>query len=257
MTTSKKIVYFDDEIDGDAIMKFRLVYIGPLPSSRSDNSSGHLGSARKRKIAHRIRKRFHRQLKSLWERSPVLKNCQIYNEDFANGFSKRLDQSSESSWGGSAYGNSEKRSLLELVRDQFPIGPFKFAPVVLERYSVSCELDVLLLRRDNPVEQADKSVLNGSSDIDNRVKFLIDCLKCPKSMGGFNEEDKITRKGDEDDSLVARLTVEADLLHRPKRNMPDSGDKVSNRANEDQWVHAIVSVELKPYNVNMFNLMFA
>ena len=50
----------------------------------------------------------------------------------------------------------------------------------------------------------------------------------------------------EDDDLVTALTVETDMLLDPPNGEADHGE-----------VKLVISVELKPYDVNMFNLSFA
>ena len=84
------------------------------------------------------------------------------------------------------------------------------------------------------------------------MKTLIDALRMPKSanelrgneMPGVGEDPFFCLL--EDDDLVTAVTVETDMLLDPPNGEADHGE-----------VKLVISVELKPYDVNMFNLSFA
>jgi hypothetical protein len=65
-STKRLVVHSDPETDPDtSLMEFRLTYAGPLlAASQHDPRTNH---------KHEIRKRFHPQLKRLWEITPWLK----------------------------------------------------------------------------------------------------------------------------------------------------------------------------------------
>jgi hypothetical protein len=88
-------------------------------------------------------------------------------------------------------------------------------------------------------------------DIDNRVKTVIDCLRQPRNQ---LEVPNDPRDGEdpffcllEDDKQVHRLMVETDTLLDPQTE--DSADQ--------RKVKLVVTVELRPYYVTMFDLSFA
>jgi hypothetical protein len=137
--------------------------------------------------------------------------------------------------------------LAEYIASNFARDGYRFAPLVCEDFSLLCSLDILFLRRDFPIGVV------SAGDLDNRVKTLIDTLRMPK---GANElKGYETPAPDEnpffclleDDDLVTSLTVESGMLLDP----PTDGDGGDGR------VKLVISVELKPEDITMFNLGFA
>jgi hypothetical protein len=92
-----------------------------------------------------------------------------------------------------------------------------------------------------------------AGDLDNRIKTLIDTLRKPQNANELRGHETPSAGEDpffcllEDDDLVTGLTVETDMLLDP----PCEGD-----AGQAQ-VKLIISVELRPSHVTMFNLSFA
>jgi hypothetical protein len=149
--------------------------------------------------------------------------------------------------------------LLDLIQQEYCSkcrndNGYLWAPILLDRYSVHCELDVLILRRGG----IGSSISDG--DLDNRVKTLIDCLKQPKGqeiVGQPTEQEKPFFCLLEDDKLVTRLEVQSDQLFKPRVYLPKEPDRDRKRASDDRLAHVVVTITLKPYIVNTFNLMFA
>jgi hypothetical protein len=87
-------------------------------------------------------------------------------------------------------------------------------------------------------------------DIDNRLKTIIDALRLPgnaKELVGY----ETPAEGEdpfycllEDDKQVTQLSVETDTLLDPLKN-----DKF--------FVRLVITVDIHPYYVTMFNLSFA
>jgi hypothetical protein len=92
-----------------------------------------------------------------------------------------------------------------------------------------------------------------AGDLDNRIKTLIDALRKPHSANELRGNE-IPAPGEdpffcllEDDDLVTALSVETDMLLDP----PVADDAAQRQ------VKLIISVELKPSHITMFNLSFA
>lgn len=120
---------------------------------------------------------------------------------------------------------------------------YQFVPLVLESFSLLCSLDILFLRRDIP-----GSALH-AGDIDNRIKTLIDALRPPRSQNELVGDDLVPKSDEtpffcllQDDKQVSHFSVETDTLLTPGTDLRDA--------------LVVVSVELRPYYVNMFNLSF-
>jgi len=153
-----------------------------------------------------------------------------------------------------SHAGRETLGLLSLASDQCPhlweniaerhkVCGHRFVPLVCQEFSLLCELDILMLRNDKP-----GSVLH-SRDLDNRLKVLFDALRMPKNE---NEVADIDFCADEepmyvllqDDSLISSVSLETDELLAPKND-------------EESQVRLTVTVTLRPYDVNTFNLSFA
>jgi len=153
-------------------MEFRLIYQGYLKSN---------GNVEEK---HKIRKCFHPQLKELWNQSP-LKDCRDWLE---------------------VPPRKNKISIIE------QIGGFQFAPLVTRRQSLFCELDVILLRPEEP----GKFIRSG--DIDNRLKTLFDALRRPKDESEIPSNEKPTMEETpffcllQDDVLIVSVSVTCDRL---------------------------------------------
>lgn len=89
-------------------------------------------------------------------------------------------------------------------------------------------------------------------DLDNRVKSLIDGLRKPNGKNELSEHQSPKQEEDpffmllQDDKLITDLQVETDVLLAPL-----------DRDEPKNLVHAVVSVEIKPYDIGVFNLSFA
>ena len=173
------------------------------------------GNTKKRSShKHSIRREFHRQLKRLWE---IDEGLQTY---------KKLRRSRESD---------------ETYFEPKTVGKYNFVSLIRKELKLSCSLDVLFLRND--------SLSKSAGDIDNRIKTLIDSLRCPDE-GELKDED--TPEADEedrfyclleDDKLIGRFAVTVDTLLDPVSNTNDE-------------VGLVVMVELSPSVHTMLNSNF-
>ena len=156
-------------------MQFTLHYRGPLKSNGT--------SADK----HTIRRHFHGQLKQVWGHLPL-------------------------------------KAFPELLTPPDPVGNkgvsvlcerhgFVFASLVSSKVHLVAELDIRILW---PQELG--AIISSGGDLDNRLKTLLDSLKVPSEPSALPPGTK-PGEGEEpffclleDDSLITKLTVEADRL---------------------------------------------
>lgn len=216
----------DEPREGVERMRFKLTYRGPLKAHRV-NSEGHAD-----KMAphiHAIRRHFHLQLKELWQTNRMLSEHKSHPSDY--GLPNAPD--------------GERVSLLDIVAQSHQCNGFRFVPLVRKSWSLECDLSILLLRKDHP-----GSGIVHRGDLDNRVKTLLDALRFPETpqeAGGETPQD-----GEdpffcllEDDKFVSGLSVESGQLLEP----------ISD-GEPDNTVQLVVSVDVRPYFVTMFNLAF-
>jgi hypothetical protein len=198
-------------IDGNW-MQFRLTYTGPLfASQENDSRSRH---------KQEIRKVFHKQLKSLWNISPILKS---YNE----GKSREVG-----------------KPVPEYLAEQYAYNGYNFVPLLVPKLFLLCNIGVLFLRPEEP-----GSVIQ-SGDLDNRLKTIFDALRMPKTkaeLGGYDAPES----GENpfycllpEDRLISGVSVETDTLL-----------EISD-AHTMHDAKLIITVNLKPYKSTLENLTF-
>lgn len=91
------------------------------------------------------------------------------------------------------------------------VGAFKFAPLVSRTISLVAELNVVMLKPGAP-----GGAVQRGGDIDNRLKTLLDALRCPHSAQELPEADAPGAEEDpffcllEDDDLITDLGVTVD-----------------------------------------------
>lgn len=158
-------------------MEFRLIYEGPLKSKANIEEK------------HALRKYFHPQLKELWNQPPLSGNKPYLNETPKPG----------------------EISIIEKVEN------FNFAPFVTNRLQLIAELDIVMLRAEEPGN------LFFGGDIDNSLKILFDALRMPHSLKEIPLMDKKTETNYDplycllqDDKLVTSVKVTIDRFLHPK-----------------------------------------
>ena len=184
--SSERIVLLDDpdnDPKGNA-MDFRLTYDGPLWAATSDNPRA--------KHKHDIRRRFHPQLKRLWQINP---NLQEWEEH---------DPVTDASVPAS-----------DALATRFSRIGYRFVPLVTEDHRLICSIDILFIRPEAP------GSLIRSGDLDNRLKVLFDSLRLPadlKELGGYHtpgpDEDPFFCLL-QDDKLITHLSISTDMLLEP------------------------------------------
>jgi hypothetical protein len=223
-------------------MRFRLTYEGELYASGRDPEGGQRVPMAEHK--QRIRKQFHGQLKQFWQNNKFLRDHQVKPIEF------NLTPAQMVQFIGSLGGpHQEKVPMAEYIASKYQRNGYRFVPLVREDISILCSLDILFLRRDFPL-----GVIS-AGDLDNRVKTLIDALRIPKNANELRGNETPAEGEDpffcllEDDDLVTALRVETDMLLDPPKN--EGTDAARSE------VKLVISVELRPDNVTMFNLNFA
>jgi hypothetical protein len=82
-----------------------------------------------------------------------------------------------------------------------------FVPLITEEMDIRCSLDILFLRPSPPGKIIDRT------DLDNRLKTLIDALKVPDTAEGLGESsDEPIYCLLEDDRLISEIKVVSDQL---------------------------------------------
>lgn len=184
-------------------MNFRLNYIGRLPTSGS-NTSGRPAA----KWA--IRKAIQPQLAYLFKTHPVYTGLGFSFTGMSMGHTLVA--------GDVSIGRLE--SVARALAAPVVVDGKAFIPLVRKSLELTCELEILFLRRGEP-----GALILPGGDIDNRLKTLFDALKIPSS------QDLAVDQPDadpffcllEDDSLITGFNVETDrLLIPPQGNEDDA-----------------------------------
>lgn len=165
-------------------MEFRLIYEGPLPSNGNPS------------IKHEIRKKFHVQLRELWDAHRFL---QLMKERVTL----------EPGFMGSTFLNALAR--------RFEVEGFRFVPLVNNVYGLVCGLDILFLRKGKPGE-----LVMPGGDIDNRIKTLLDALRMPHNQKELastpDSEEEPFFCLVEDDALITEVNITTDRLLTPVKS---------------------------------------
>lgn len=118
------------------------------------------------------------------------------------------------------------------------VGQKHFLPLVRSSLHLSCEIDILFLRQQDP-----GALVSQGGDIDNRIKTLLDALRMPSP----DEENKYPTPAQgpvfclmESDTLVSRLNIDTDRLLFPETEKPNE-------------VHLVMDVSLNVLQVAAYN----
>lgn len=215
-------------------MKFRLVYDGPVLATRSVPATGEKPERAKHKFE--MRRAFHQQLKNLWEGDEFLRTTEVYGNSF--------DWDMDSIIGGTP---GERRRLHDVLADQYSMFGWKFIPLAVEGFQVSCSLRILFLCR----EVAGGIIKYG--DIDNRVKTIFDALRMPQNKMEMFGNDTPGPGEDpfyvllRDDGMITHAEIEADTLWE---------DPPTEKGRESH-ARVVIEVTIRPTVVSMFNIAFA
>jgi hypothetical protein len=182
-------------------MEFILLYEGRLKSS---------GNAADK---HALRKYFSEQLETLWNNKPLAGKEDLLRYPPRKG----------------------ETSIIEKVEGHY------FAPLVTSRLHLVAELDILLLRPEQP------GYLISGGDIDNKLKTLFDGLRTPNNIHEIPGGEPKNSPGRplycllEDDKLITRVNVRVERLLRPA---------------PEKYVNMYLGVKIKASKVVMENIGF-
>lgn len=191
-------------------MKFTLVWQGKLPSS---------GNKSKPADVARIRADLSPQLEYLWQTHPalqVLKDCGFINNPASR--TVNLVPGATSRYIAEHFPGS----MIDLC-EPLSVGGHKFKPLVRKSLDLSCRLDVLFLRQDDP-----GAIISQGGDLDGRIKVLLDALRMPTNaeltVQGAPAGDTYCLM--EADTLVSGLEVETERLLLPPSTHPHEAQLV-------------------------------
>jgi hypothetical protein len=227
-------------------MRFRLTYQGQLRPNQRDPQNGQQDRLAEHKQS--IRKVFHSQLKQLWQTNKFLREHTVDPQAWVSPVAVPANQVSNTGAYDARGPRPERLPLSEAIANLYQENGYRFVPLVREDFGLLCSLDILFLRRDFP-----GTGVISAGDLDNRIKTLIDTLRKPHSGNELKGNESPSAGEDpfycllEDDDLVTSLSVQADMLLDPP----------SGSNNSHGEVKLVVSVEIKPSHVTMFNLSFA
>ncbi len=243
MNAPERVAYFprpQDDPEWEPWMRFRLTYEGELRATGRDPEKDQRDPLACHKQA--IRKIFHGQLKLLWETNKFLKAHEV-----PEGSIHVRPGDVISVKGGLPGAPKKTTPLVDHIASNFHRDGYRFVPLVCEDFWLLCSLDILFLRRDF------RAGVIHAGDLDNRVKTLIDTLRMPKGANELKGHETPATGEDpffcllQDDNLVTALSVQSGMLLDPR----------IDRDGGDGRVKLVISVELKPDDVTMFNLGFA
>ena len=186
------------------------------------------GNSRKKPDVWELRKAFHPQLKRFWLAHQHLNSVKTHC--FLKDSQER---------------GHELQLLSEQFADFFTVDSTHFVPLAIQKLHLVCEIDVLLLVSPNSAH------LLARSDIDNRMKTLLDGLRMPQQKSELLNDLSAGSVQDpyyvlvEDDSQVSKLSVEYDTYLAAEQ---------ADIAND--IVSAIISVRIRPTLVTMTNNIY-
>jgi hypothetical protein len=225
--------YFDDPIEGEDVVEFRLLYGGDLPSAT--------GTKTRAKLKHAIRKEFHLQLRNLWHGDGTLKQLAmrtgiLQGKDGGADFSP--ERRAEEDIGTPA----ALQAGLHMISQKWERNGYSFVPLVTRDLSLRCAMDILFLRPEDP------NLFSERGDLDARLKTIFDALRMPANLneaGGVgpaeNEHPFFLLL--EDDKLVTEVRVVTDKLLFPPKTANDAFLVIHvklkpTRPLPDSWVFA-------------------
>ncbi len=213
-------------------MQFHLVYNGSLRSS---------GNNKKPQDVAAVREKFHPQMERLWQTHNALKileqkgarqisGGQITHAIIDDKGQRRLNPRQMAQFGYTAF--------VDLI-SPLKVGSHDYIPLVRESLHLSCELDILFLRQQDPGE-----LISQGGDIDGRIKLLLDALRMPSRQEQDVAPPSLTGPIFclmQEDTLVSRLNVDTDRLLFPETEKPDE-------------VHLVIRVTLNVLQVADYNV---
>ena len=117
-----------------------------------------------------------------------------------------------------------------------PVKGKQFRPLVRKSLDLTCTLNFLFLRQEEP-----GALIKKAGDIDNRIKVFIDALEMPSEDLDGDEGDDINLPLLERDSLVRGIEINTERLLLPEEDFPNQ-------------VHMVVEVVVHVEHVGPWNM---
>jgi hypothetical protein len=177
-----------EPIEEDDLLEFRLLYEGELLASGNDKT--------RPSEKHRIRRALHPQLRRLWQ-----------TNDNLRGLARH---SAKNEVPGLSDAELVKKGL-DVIGRQYARAGYNFVPLVAQKYTLRCSVDILLLRPEE-----DRFIFT-RGDIDGQLKTLFDALRLPDSAeetdgGGPGPDEDPFFCLLTDDKLISAVQVTTDQL---------------------------------------------
>ncbi|WP_143748491.1 hypothetical protein [Mesorhizobium carmichaelinearum] len=186
---------FNDPYAKEPFMYFRLTYEGPLHATQDVQ-----GDPDKRRFQkHDLRRKFHPQLKHLWETHPMLIEKNSGRDGHAVRYIARTAAENQ------VYG-------------------YSYVPLLKKGDHVICHIETLFLRRQMP-----GGLIRGG-DLDNRMKSLYDGLRMPsrpaemRDIAGPQADETPFFVLLEEDNLITHTAIETDILLDPPEDPGSDAD---------------------------------
>lgn len=204
--------YFDDPIEGEDVVEFRLLYGGHL-----------LGGSRNHprpEVKHAIRKEFHPQLRQLWQGDGTLKQLAMRTgilqgkdggEDFGPELRTEEDIGTNAAW----------LLGIQIISQKWQRNGYSFVPLVTRELCLRCSIDILFLRPEEP------GLLINSGDLDARLKTIFDALQMPANLDETGGAKPAEGENPffvllENDKLVTKVRITTDKLLFPYKTANDA-----------------------------------
>lgn len=223
------LVYSDGEALRENCMEFRMLYYGRLLSGNKPHAEN----------KHEVRRYLSPQLERLVECKPSLYSA-CAREGF-RWFNDHAQDHQEVIEKAPTMSVDDNRRMMygfwtRFMSEKWARAKHGFIPLITEEMDIRCSLDILFLRPGNPGRIIERT------DLDNRLKTLIDALKVPDTMDGIPaaSSDPIYCLL-QDDKLISEIKVVSDnLLFLP-------GEKTVTP--NDAFLVISVTVESPPRNI--------
>ncbi len=201
-----------EPIEKEYLVEFHLLYAGEL-----------LGSGNKKPRPdekHSLRRKFHPQLRRLWE-------CSKNLNYFAQSRSLSLWQEKHPDIDLQTLAADKFRLRLagiESISYQWERAGFNFVPLVTENLCLRCRIEILFLRPE------EKQYIMKSADLDARLKTVFDALRIPANLSETG--DMKPQEGENpffcllaDDKLISEVSINTgQLLMLPGRQEINAND---------------------------------
>ncbi len=151
----------------DVLMKFTLIYDGPLPP----------GDKKRAIYASRIRNALHAQLRDLWDNHILMRQLTHEARVYKNRTSTSLHMLPTLLSNYDGVPTPAHQGQIDLTEPLKMSGVGSFLPIVRQSLHLACGIDITFLRHEEPWR-----LFEQSGDLDNRLKCFFDALAMPADL---------------------------------------------------------------------------